>query len=152
MAGDTSNPIQIELTVGELSRILKSDERFGLYIRVWTETGALRDEIEGDDEPVLTVRLTVDATLKPVWELMCDRVETYWTLANPSMYSAMISTFFAAKKITMGETGRHLDQGSQTGSAFSMWVCHRRARLHRQSPSATKARTPYKELCADSIH
>lgn len=25
---------------------------------------------------VLTVRITVDATLEPVWEMVCDRVET----------------------------------------------------------------------------
>lgn len=30
---DTSNPIVIEATIGELSRALKSDERLGLYIR-----------------------------------------------------------------------------------------------------------------------
>ena len=79
---DTSAAIRIEATVGELSRALKSDERFGLYIRGWTTAGALRDEPEGDDEPVLTVRLTVDATLEPVWEIICDRTTDTRTLSN----------------------------------------------------------------------
>lgn len=70
---ETSSSIIIEATVGELSRSLKSDERFGLYIRGWTRLGDLRDEPEDDDEPVLTVRLTVDATMEPVWELICER-------------------------------------------------------------------------------
>lgn len=68
----TNNTIQIEVTVGELSRALKSDERFGLYIQGGTAAGELRDEPECDDEPVLTVRLTVDATLEPVWKLVCN--------------------------------------------------------------------------------
>ncbi|MFN4327150.1 MAG: hypothetical protein ACK4FP_14855, partial [Azonexus sp.] len=79
---DTSATIRIEATVGELSKALKSDERFGLYVRGWTAAGELRDEPEGDDEPVLTVRLTVDATLEPAWELVCDRIADPRPLSN----------------------------------------------------------------------
>ena len=77
---DAANAITIEATVGELSRALMSDERFGLCIRGWTATGELRDEPEDGDETVLTVRLTVDATLEPAWELVCDRIEDTRTL------------------------------------------------------------------------
>ncbi|WP_299550910.1 AAA family ATPase [uncultured Tateyamaria sp.] len=66
---DTGNEILVEVTIGELSTELKSDERFGFYTRGWTSSGDVRDEPAGDDEPVLTVRLSVDATLEPVWEL-----------------------------------------------------------------------------------
>lgn len=79
---NTANSIEIEATVGELSRALKSDERFGLYIRGWTTAGELRDEPEDDDEPVLTVRLTVDATMEPAWEMVCDRMDDPRTLSN----------------------------------------------------------------------
>lgn len=79
---DTTKPIAIEATVGELSASLKSDERFGLYIRGWTRSGELRDEPEDDDEPVLTVRLTVDASMEPSWELICDRTSDPRTLSN----------------------------------------------------------------------
>lgn len=79
---DTTNPISIEATVGELSASLKSDERFGLFIRGWTTAGELRDEPEDDDEPVLTVRLTVDASMEPSWELICDRTSDPRALSN----------------------------------------------------------------------
>lgn len=79
---DTSSGIRIEATVGELSRALKSDERFGLYVRGWTANGELRDEPEDNDEPVLTVRLSVDASLEPAWELVCDRIADARPLSN----------------------------------------------------------------------
>lgn len=101
---DTSNPIIIEATVGELSRALKSDERFGLYIRGWTSAGELRDEPEGEDEPVLTVRLTVDASMEPAWELVCDRVEDPRTLSNRDR------ALFGFVRLA-GEDARHLAWG-----------------------------------------
>lgn len=82
LGASTANSILIEATVGELSQSLKSDERVGLYIRGWTPDGNLRDEPEDGDEAVLTVRLTVDATLEPVWELICDRINEPRTLSN----------------------------------------------------------------------
>lgn len=101
---NTSNPIVIEATVGELSRALKSDERFGLYIRGWTSAGELRDEPEGEDEPVLTVRLIVDATMEPTWELVCDRVEDPRTLSNRDR------ALFGLVRLA-GEDARHLAWG-----------------------------------------
>ncbi len=101
---DTSNSIVIEATVGELSRALKSDERLGLYIRGWTMAGELRDEPEDDDEPVLTVRLTVDATMEPTWELVCDRVEDPRTLSNRDR------ALFGLVRLA-GEDARHLAWG-----------------------------------------
>jgi len=69
---DTAAPICIEATVGELSKALLTDERFGLHIRGWSSDGALHDEPDDQDEPVLTVRLSVDATMEPAWELVRD--------------------------------------------------------------------------------
>lgn len=108
--GDTSKSISIEITVGELSKSLKSDERFGLYIRGWTKAGALRDEPEEDDEPVLTVRLSVDATLEPVWELICDRIEYPRTISNRDRL------LFGLVRLN-GEDARHLAWGQ--GSVLS---------------------------------
>jgi len=110
LACDTSNTIEIEATVGELSRALKSDERFGLYIRGWRSSGELRDEPEDDDEPVLTVRLTVDATLEPAWELVCDRVETPRTISNRDR------ALFGLVRLA-GDDARHLAWGQ--GSVLS---------------------------------
>ncbi|HEY8706773.1 MAG TPA: ATP-dependent endonuclease, partial [Burkholderiaceae bacterium] len=108
--GETFRTILIEATVGELSQALKSDERFGLYVRGWTSAGALRDEPEDDDEPVLTVRLTVDATLEPTWEVVCDRVEDPRTLSNRDR------ALFGLVRLA-GEDARHLAWGQ--GSVLS---------------------------------
>ncbi len=107
---DTSTPIIIEATIGELSRALKSDDRFGLYIRGWTAAGAIRDEPEDDDEVVLTLRLTVDATMEPVWELICDRADDPRTLSNRDR------ALFGLVRLA-GEDARHLAWGQ--GSVLS---------------------------------
>ncbi|WP_153117675.1 ATP-dependent nuclease [Rhodocyclus tenuis] len=107
---DTSTSIVIEGTIGELSRALKSDERFGLHIRGWTSAGAIRDEPEDDDEPVLTLRLTVDATMEPVWELICDRMDDPRTLSNRDR------ALFGLVRLA-GEDARHLAWGQ--GSVLS---------------------------------
>lgn len=110
LACDTSRPIVIEVTVGELSKALKSDERLGLYVRGWTSAGELHDEPEDDDEPVLTVRLTVDASMEPVWELICDRVDNPRTLSNRDR------ALFGLVRLA-GEDARHLTWGQ--GSVLS---------------------------------
>lgn len=110
LACDTTRPIVIETTVGELSKALKSDERLGLYVRGWTSAGELRDEPEDDDEPVLTVRLTVDASMEPVWELICDRVDDPRTLSNRDR------ALFGLVRLA-GEDARHLAWGQ--GSVLS---------------------------------
>lgn len=107
---DTTNSIVVEVTIGELSKALKSDERLGLYIRGWTAGGELRDEPEDDDEPVLTVRLTVDATMEPVWELVCDRVGDPRTLSNRDR------ALFGLLRLA-GDDARHLAWGQ--GSVLS---------------------------------
>ncbi|CDN86151.1 ATP-dependent nuclease [Hydrogenophaga intermedia] len=110
IGGDTAKTILIEVTVGELSKALKSDERFGLYIRGWTTAGELRDEPEGDDEPVLTVRLTVDATLEPVWQIVCDRADEPRTISNRDR------ALFGLVRLA-GDDARHLAWGQ--GSILS---------------------------------
>lgn len=107
---DTTKPITIEATIGELSKALKSDERLGLYVRGWTADGELRDEPEGDDEPVLTVRLTVDATMEPVWALVCDRMDDPRTLSNRDR------ALFGLVRLA-GDDARHLAWGQ--GSVLS---------------------------------
>lgn len=110
LGANTANCIEIEATVGELSQPLKSDERVGLYIRGWTPDGELRDEPEDDDEAVLTVRLTVDATLEPVWALICDRMDEPRTLSNRDR------ALFGLVRLA-GDDARHLAWGQ--GSVLS---------------------------------
>lgn len=107
---DTTKTIEIEVTIGELSKALMSDERFGLYIRGWTNADVLRDEPEDGDEAVLTVRVTVDATMEPVWELVCDRLDDPRTLSNRDR------ALFGLVRLA-GEDARHLTWGQ--GSVLS---------------------------------
>ncbi len=69
---DTDNPIIIEATIGEVPNELLSEAKFGYLIRGWGETG-IRDEPQENDEPLLTIRLTVDKTLEPTWLVVNDR-------------------------------------------------------------------------------
>lgn len=108
--GDTAKTIVVEATVGELSKALKSDERFGLYVRGWTKAGVLRDEPEDDDEAVLTVRLSVDATLEPVWQVVCDRADEPRTISNRDR------ALFGLVRLA-GDDARHLGWGQ--GSVLS---------------------------------
>lgn len=129
---DSSNSIVIEATIGELSRALKSDERLGLYIRGWTAAGELRDEPEGDDEPVLTVRLTVDATMEPAWELVCDRIEEPRTLSNRDR------ALFGLVRLA-GEDARHLAWGQ--GSVLARLTGDNKEAAARLAEAYRAART-----------
>lgn len=101
---DTSNLIQIDVTIGELSGDLKSDERFGAFVRGWTKENVLRDEPISDDEPVLTVRLSVDATLEPVWELIREDLD------RPRVLSNRDRALFGLVRLS-GSDARHLAWG-----------------------------------------
>lgn len=107
---DTTKSISIEVTVGELSKALLSDERFGLYIRGWGCDGQIHDEPEDGDEPVLTVRLTVDATMEPVWEIINDRASHPRTISNRDR------ALFGVVRLS-GDDARHLTWGQ--GSVLS---------------------------------
>ena len=107
---DTSRPIKIEVTIAELSKALLSDEKFGLYIRGLGPDGTVRDEPIDGDEPVLTMRLGVDATLEPVWEVVNDRTPYPRTMSNRDR------ALFRVVRLN-GDDTRHLTWGQ--GSVLS---------------------------------
>ncbi|CAI8757539.1 putative ATP-dependent endonuclease of the OLD family [Pseudomonas chlororaphis] len=104
---NTAEDIEVEVTIGELSRALLSDGRFGLYLRGLSPSGELNDEPEDADTPVLTVRLSVDATMEPVWSLVCDRYPV------PRILSNRDRAMFCLVRLA-GDEARHLTwaQGS----------------------------------------
>jgi len=71
--GDTVNPIEILVTVGQLPDGLVTERKFGLYLRGWDAEKGIRDEPEEDDEHVLSIRLRVDDSLEPEWTVVNDR-------------------------------------------------------------------------------
>lgn len=70
---DTTEPIEIIATIGELPKALVMDEKFGLHLRGWNAVKGLRDEPDDDDEPVLSVRLRIDESLEPAWTVITNR-------------------------------------------------------------------------------
>ena len=71
---DTSTPIQIDATLGDLPDGLRSMEAYGQFLRGWdSELGKLVDEPGAGLEIVLTLRLAVAADLEPAWSLVSDR-------------------------------------------------------------------------------
>jgi len=71
---DTNQEIVIEATLGELPRKLLSDAKFGLRLRGFCAGEVcIHDEPQDGDEEVITVRLTVGASLEPAWHVVTER-------------------------------------------------------------------------------
>ncbi|HHL40508.1 MAG TPA: hypothetical protein ENJ37_08375 [Deltaproteobacteria bacterium] len=70
---DTSEPIVIRVTVGDLPEEFKSDAKYGLEARGWSPSGELHDEPEQEDEMVLTIQLRVEPSLEQSWAVVNDR-------------------------------------------------------------------------------
>lgn len=127
---DVSQEISIEVTVGSLSQAILSDRRFGLSLRGWSKEAGLVDEPNEQVEPVVTVRLRVDGSLDPVWEVVTDRSE-------PRVVSNRDRALFGVVRLG-DDAERHLSwvQGSglsrltkETGSAVPLMTeAYRKAR------------------------
>ncbi len=73
---DISQPIDIRVTIGQLSNDLMSIERYGRYHRGFNVTNCtFSDEPVIGAEDVLTLRLHVQEDLEPVWSLYSERAE-----------------------------------------------------------------------------
>ena len=71
---DPTEPIVIELTVGQLPNSFLREDKFGLLLRGWRAGSGLQEEPADQDEPVLSIRFQVDATLEPAWSVVNQRV------------------------------------------------------------------------------
>lgn len=98
----------IEATVGPVAGPWISDQKFGLEVRGWGSDG-LHDEPLDDDEHVLTIRLTIDSSLEPRWEVVNDRQ------AQPRAITARDRESIGAMRLG-GDADRHLAWGR--GSAL----------------------------------
>ncbi|UUM12872.1 ATP-binding protein [Clostridiaceae bacterium HFYG-1003] len=74
---NTSEPIVIEASIAEIPDNLLSDDKFGLYLRDAEAVykGEDNDEPVDDKTFVITIRLTIDASLEPKWEVISNRLE-----------------------------------------------------------------------------
>ena len=73
---DTTTPIEITVSITELPKILIKEDKYGLYLRDFVKVC-----LGGDDEPtesgitILTIRLTIDDTLEPKWNVITNRTD-----------------------------------------------------------------------------
>jgi hypothetical protein len=70
------DPISITVTVGNLSDDLKNIDSYGAYLRGFCDLiGNIEDEPGDGLETVLSINLSVEADLEPVWCLVSDRAQ-----------------------------------------------------------------------------
>ncbi len=106
LGADTTKLLEVLVTVGELSEDALEDGRFGLYLRGWQTTGGVRDEPKADDEPVVTVRVQVDASLEGEWTLHTER-------QAPKVLSPRERALFGLVRLG-SEVEKHLTWGRYT--------------------------------------
>lgn len=72
----TQTDIIIRCTYTDVARELLSEDKYGLYLRKPdVEYDGESDDEPSDDEISLTVQLTIDSSLEPKWEVVCNRKE-----------------------------------------------------------------------------
>lgn len=69
---NVDEPIVIQADIIENPTKLLAESKFGLMIRGWDGNSVI-DEPGHDDLPLLSIRLTVDNTLEPVWKIVNER-------------------------------------------------------------------------------
>ena len=75
--GKSESPITITASVSELPVALQKEDKFGLYLRDLNKViqNAENDEPTDGGTIVLTIRLTIDSTLEPKWEVITKRTD-----------------------------------------------------------------------------
>ncbi len=81
---DISNPIIIEITIGDLNDKLKTFDRYGLFLQGMNDDGTIEDEPISGAETVLTVRLLIEDDLDPQWSLLSQRAKDQEVVRNLS--------------------------------------------------------------------
>ncbi|MDQ9171718.1 AAA family ATPase [Oxalobacteraceae bacterium R-40] len=73
---DTTRPISITLTLGDLPAQLKNIDVYGDYLRAFNAaTGEVEEEPRQGLETVLALNLTITHDLEPVWMLVSERAQ-----------------------------------------------------------------------------
>lgn len=74
---DTTQPIEILITLGNLDDQLINIDRYGFFLRGFDiDTKIISDEPQLGQETVLTIKLTVNEDLEPEWQLYSERAES----------------------------------------------------------------------------
>ena len=75
--GNTTEPIEITASITDIPETLRKEDKFGLYLRDSTKTfsGDADDEPTDSENIILSIRLTIDESLEPKWEVITNRTE-----------------------------------------------------------------------------
>ncbi len=106
---DISKPIVIEITVGELPEKLVALNKLGGHLRGWTKSNSLKDEPDDQSESVLSIRLTVDISLEPVWKVFTDRTPDGVTILSTDR-----------EQLYLSRVGSYVDRELTWGRATSL--------------------------------
>lgn len=63
---NTSEPISILVSVGQVPKELMTEKKYGLCLTGYCK-GELHDELQNGDDEVISIRLTIDSSLEPEW-------------------------------------------------------------------------------------
>jgi len=104
--------ICITVTLGGLPLEFKAENRYGLYLRGWSDaTATLHDEPGDELEDVLSIRVTIDKSLEARWSLYNDRIDQ--ADAEPPMVRYKDTRQFATSRLGP-YADRHLGWGRQS--------------------------------------
>lgn len=131
---DTSKPVEIIVTVGDLPDRLLADSKFGLALRGWNGTTGLHEEPNQEgDESVLSVKLTVDELLEPSWSVINDRLEEGKPISARDRESLGVTRLgeLSDRHLTWGR-GSALSRLTQAADDISRFLTEatRKARTH----------------------
>lgn len=154
---DTTKVIEVLITVGELPDELFEEKKLGHYLRGWTTENKIRDEPQDGEEPVITVRLTVDGALEPEWAVITDRQDA--RLMSSSERALLGVVRLGAETDSIFAWGQFSPLAkmsvAQSGATGLLTDAYRKARnLIRENPiaeliaTAAKVRTASVELGA----
>lgn len=120
-------PIIIDITIGELEDSFKKLDTHGLYLRGYNTTNnTVDDEPAYGLETVLTIRLTVNSDLEPLWTLHSDRSDPSnprfltWSerqLIAPSRIGSHVSNDLTWKRGSI--LNKISDEKAHTSSSFA---------------------------------
>lgn len=69
-------PIEITATLYDLPEVLVREAKYGLYLRgIDTTTNIINDEIQQNDIAAITIKLSVDSSLEPLWKVINSRLQ-----------------------------------------------------------------------------
>jgi len=72
---DVTQPISINVTIGQLPDVFVSEQKYGLFLRGWNPQSDMHDEPEDGDESVITISLQVEKDLEPKWLIVNNRLQ-----------------------------------------------------------------------------